>query len=65
MTVTKPKAKRARKKILADYHPRHPKTKHKRAVPPGPDTGSPPGDTPEKQRRRQRALRAARRDTTP
>lgn len=65
MTVTKPKAKRARKKILADYHPRHPKTKHKRAVPPGPDTGSPPGDTPEKQRRRQRALRATRRDTTP
>lgn|GEM_PF-388380 len=65
MTVNKPKAKRTPKPSLAEHHPRHPKTKYKRPVPPGPDTGSPPGDTPDRQRRRKRALLAAGRDTTP
>ena len=65
MTVNKPKAKRTPKNTLAEHHPRHPKTKNKRPAPPGPDTGSPPTDTPDKQRRRKRALLAAGRDTTP
>jgi len=65
MTVTQPKTKRARKPRLADYHPRYPETKHQRPVPPGPNTDKPPGDTPERQRRRKRAELAARPDTTP
>lgn len=60
MTVTKPKAKRARKPRTAEHHPRHPKTKHKRPIPPGPETtDSPPDDSPDKQRRRKRAALAA------